>query len=122
MEMAPLIDEWALKQKKEDIHHEGAKKGIPMGPLNSAKEVMENEQYAARGYFVEVEHPEAGKHKYAGWPYQMTASPPCVCRPAPLLGQHNQEVFCDVLGYSPVELRRLQHSGTISSTSRKGGK
>jgi crotonobetainyl-CoA:carnitine CoA-transferase CaiB-like acyl-CoA transferase len=122
MEIAPLIDEWALKQKKEDIHHKGAKKGIPMGPLNSAKEVMENEQYAARGYFVTVEHPEAGKHKYAGWPYQMTASPPCVYRPAPLLGQHNQEVFCDILGYSSIKLRRLQQSGAIPPKSRKGGK
>lgn len=128
MEIAPQIDEWALKQKKEVIHHEGAKKGIPMGPINSAKEVMENEQYAARGYFVEVEHPEAGKHKYAGWPYQMTASPPCVSRPAPLLGQHNQEVFRGILGYSPAELRRLQRSGAVlphsgtGSTNRKGGK
>ena len=120
MEIAPLIDEWALKQKKEEIHHKGARKGIPMGPINSAKEVMENEQYAARGYFVEVEHPEAGKYKYAGWPYQMTASPPCVRRPAPLLGQHNREVFCDILGYSPVELRRLQRSGAILPRSGEG--
>ncbi|MCJ7743290.1 MAG: CoA transferase [Dehalococcoidales bacterium] len=99
-----------------------------MGPINSAKEIMENEQYAARNYFVTVNHPEAGKYQYAGWPYQMAASPPCVCRPSPLLGQHNQEVFCDVLGYSPIKLRRLQRSGAIlphsgeGPTNRKRGK
>jgi len=122
MEIVPQLDEWMLGQKKEDIHHKGAKKGIPMGPINSAKEIMENEQYAARGYFVEVEHPEAGKYKYAGWPYQMTASPPCACRPAPLLGQHNQEVICDILGYSPAAFSRLQRSGAIGTQTPKGGK
>jgi crotonobetainyl-CoA:carnitine CoA-transferase CaiB-like acyl-CoA transferase len=74
---------------------------------------MNDEQYAARKYFVEVEHPETGKHKYAGWPYQMTATPPQVHRPAPLLGEHNREVFCTVLGYSSDEFKRLKKAGIV---------
>ncbi len=113
MDVAPMMDEWMLQQRKDDVHHKGAKKGIAMGPINSAKDLMENEQYAARGYFVEVEHPEAGKHRYAGWPYKMSATPAQVGRPAPLLGQHNQEIYCTDLGYSPEELERLQRLGAV---------
>ena len=113
MEVAPMMEEWMLQQRKDEVHHKGARKGIAMGPINSAKEVIANEQYAARGYFVEVEHPEAGKHRYAGWPYQMSATPPRVRRPAPLLGEHNQEVNCDDLGYSLEEFERLQRLGAV---------
>jgi len=113
MDVASLMDEWMLKQRKGDIHHRGAKKGIAVGPLNSAKDLMNNEQYDARGYFVEVDHPQAGKYRYAGWPYQMTATPPQVGRPAPLLGQHNQEVYCNCLGYSPEEYEQLKCQGAV---------
>lgn len=113
MDIAPMMDEWMLQQRKDDLHHRGAKKGIAMGPINSAREVMDSEQYATRGYFVEVEHPEAGKHRYAGWPYKMSATAPRVGRPAPLLGQHNQEVYCTGLGYSLEEFKHLQRLGAV---------
>ncbi len=113
MDIAPMLDEWMLQQTNEDVYHRGAKKGIAMGPIYSARAVMNSQQYAARGYFVEVDHPEVGKYRYAGWPYQMSATPPRVGRPAPLLGQHNQEVYCTCLGYSPEEFKRLQRTGTI---------
>jgi len=93
MDIAPMMAAWMKKQKKHDIFHRAAKKGIPIGPILSAKEVLEDPQYVARGYFVEVDHPAAGKYKYAGWPYKMSVSPPRVSRPAPLLGQHNTMVF-----------------------------
>jgi crotonobetainyl-CoA:carnitine CoA-transferase CaiB-like acyl-CoA transferase len=113
MDIAPMLDEWMLQQTNEDIYHRGAKRGIAMGPIYSAKDVMNSQQYAARGYFVEVDHPEVGKYRYAGWPYQMSATPPRVGRPAPLLGQHNQEVYCTCLGYSSEEFEQLQRTATI---------
>ncbi len=97
MEIAPQLDAWMKQQKKQDIYHKLAKAGIPVGPINSAEEVMNNEQYKARGYFTEVDHPVAGKYQYAGWPYRLSASPPRVFRPAPLLGQHNEEVRREIL-------------------------
>ncbi|MBW2093099.1 MAG: CoA transferase, partial [Deltaproteobacteria bacterium] len=95
MDIAPMMEDWMRKQKKNEIHQRAAKRGIPIGPVNTAEDVMNSVQYAARGYFTEVEHPKAGKYRYAGWPYKMSATPPRVNKPAPLLGQHNQEVFQD---------------------------
>jgi len=93
MDIAPKIDEWMLQQKKDDISQKASKMKIPIGSMKTAEEVMAYPQYEARGYFEEVEHPEGGTHRYAGWPYKLPASPPKVHRPAPLLGQHNDEVL-----------------------------
>ena len=121
MEVTDKIDEWVLGQSKDDLHHRGARMGIAMGPLNSAEDVMKDEQYAARGYFVEVEHPEAGTHRYAGWPYRMTTTSPRVRRPAPLLGEHNREVLCNDLGYSADEYERLRRAGAVGCDQMKDG-
>ena len=107
------IDEWARRQKKEDLHHKGAAKGFAVGSVYNAEEVLNERQYRARDYFVDVEHPEAGKHTYAGWPYKMSASPPKVERAAPLLGVHNEEVLRDILGYSDGDYRELCRSGAV---------
>ncbi len=113
MDVKEEMEGWMLQQRKDDVHHEAGKKGIAVGPINSAEGVMSNEQYAARGYFTEVEHPEAGKYRYAGWPYQMSVTPPRVGRPAPLLGQHNEEIYCGALGYSAEEFEQLRSTGVV---------
>ena len=107
------IDAWALQQKAEEFHHQGAAKGFAIGAVYNAEQVLSYRQYASRGFFVDVDHPQAGKYRYAGWPYQMSASPPRVQRPAPLLGQHNEEVLRDTLGYTADEYRRLGESGAL---------
>lgn len=93
MEIAPLIDEWMLKQKKDELHHRAAGRGIPVGPINTAADVMESAQYKARDYFKEVDHPVAGTYRYAGAPYRMSATPVRISRPAPLIDQHKKEIL-----------------------------
>ena len=93
MDIADKIDDWALQQKKEEIHFQIAEKRVPCGPINTAEEVMNYKQYEAREYFVDVEHPDAGKHRYAGWPYKLPASPPAIQSAAPRLGEHNDEIL-----------------------------
>jgi CoA:oxalate CoA-transferase len=113
MEIAPKMEEWMLTQLKDDVHHQGASQGIPMGPINTAKDIMTSGQYVARDYFVPVDHREAGSYRYAGWPYQMSATPPRIQRPAPRLSEHNQEIYRVELGYSAEDLKQLQHVGAI---------
>ncbi|HEY31518.1 MAG TPA: CoA transferase [Dehalococcoidia bacterium] len=113
MDVRTKLDDWMRQQSKHDIHHSAAKMGIAVGPINLAPEVVSDEQFVYRKYFIDVEHPEAGKYRYAGWPYIMSATPARVSRPAPLLGQHSQEVFCNELGYSSEEFEQLKRAGAI---------
>ena len=117
-EIGHKIDEWARRQKKEDFHHKGAAKGFAVGSVYDAEEVLNYRQYRARDYFVEVDHPGAGKLRHAGWPYKMSASPPRIRRAAPLLGQHSEKVLRDVLGYSEGEYRKLRRSGAVWKEGR----
>ena len=77
------------------------------GLVQSPPEVVENAQYAARGYFVEIDHPVAGKATYPGAPLSMDGTPWRARSPAPTLGQHSQEVLGDELGYSSEELEQM---------------
>ncbi len=116
MDIAPQMDAWMLEQKKEDLHQSLGKRGIPIGPLNTAKEVMENRQYLARKYFVEVDHPEAGKYAYPGWAYHMSVSSPAISRPAPLLGQHNEDVRSGLPVNDPaIDTRRQSRISPLRS-------
>jgi crotonobetainyl-CoA:carnitine CoA-transferase CaiB-like acyl-CoA transferase len=68
----------------------------------------------ARGYFVEVEHPELGRTvRYPGAPYLFNGSPWRVRRRPPLVGEHSGEILRDELGLDTVEIAALFAEGII---------
>ncbi len=88
--------------------------GVPAMPSLSPLEVWGgNEQMEALGMLARPEHPVTGTHVVAGVPWEMTPGPNGLQRPAPLLGQHNLEVFTEVLGYSADEVERMQQSEAL---------
>ncbi len=117
MDIAPQMDAWMLRQKKHELHHQLSAVGIPIGPVNTAKEVLESPQYAARDFFTEVDHPEAGKYKYPGLPYLSTIDVQNPVNPAPLIGQHNRELRTQVCASNSHA-----QSSTTSSRSTGSGK
>jgi len=112
-EIEPLISEWMMSRTKEEVYHQCQAVGCPVVPFLSPDEVVNDRQLKARGFFVEVDHPKAGKIKYPSAPYQFSETPWSVKRPAPLLGQHNDEVYCQLLGYTKEDLVRLREAGII---------
>ena len=66
--------------------------GIPAGPVMYHDEVFADPQILARGMVGEVQHAKAGKQKTLGVPIKMSATPGGLRRPAPTLGQHNEEI------------------------------
>jgi crotonobetainyl-CoA:carnitine CoA-transferase CaiB-like acyl-CoA transferase len=92
MEIAPRIEAWVREQGKHELHEAAGRRGIPIGPVLDAAEVLASAQYAARDYFVELEHERAGRLRYAGWPFGMGATPAGPHRAAPRLGEHQREV------------------------------
>ncbi|WP_026477876.1 CaiB/BaiF CoA transferase family protein [Alkaliphilus transvaalensis] len=82
--------------------------GIPNGPINTIDQVLENPQVQAREMVIEVEHPVAGKLKMPGIPIKLSDTPGKVRRPAPILGQHTEEILKELLQYSNEKLKRLK--------------
>jgi crotonobetainyl-CoA:carnitine CoA-transferase CaiB-like acyl-CoA transferase len=108
-----LIGNWMKERTKEEIWREAQALSCPVTPINSAEDVAESEQMNARGFFEEVEHPEAGRMKMPARPYHFSKTPCVLERAAPLLGEHNEMVYCERLGYDTDELRELEKAGVI---------
>jgi crotonobetainyl-CoA:carnitine CoA-transferase CaiB-like acyl-CoA transferase len=87
--------------------------GVPVGAINTIDRVVEHPQVAARGSLVECEHPVAGKVRVVGPPVRLSETPADVRRPAPLLGQHTDEVLRERLSLDDREIGRLRDVGAI---------
>jgi crotonobetainyl-CoA:carnitine CoA-transferase CaiB-like acyl-CoA transferase len=87
--------------------------GIPVGAINTIDTVVEHPQIKARGALVECEHPVAGKVKIVGVPVKLSETPGRVRQPAPLLGQHTDEVLRQYLGLDEAEITALRQAGAL---------
>lgn len=86
--------------------------GIPTGAVQDTMEVMHDPHMRERGMLADVEHPAAGSFTMPGCPVRLEDSPVEV-KSAPLLGEHNSEIYQDILGYGPDDLQRLKDSGLV---------
>jgi len=109
----PHIREFVKHYKKEELFRQLQEKTLAAAPVNTSEDLVHSAQMESRGFFAEVEHPEAGKLRQPTVPYKFSNTPSKVKRAAPLLGQHNESVYCGWLGYSKEELVKLKESGTI---------
>jgi len=90
------------------------KSGIPCSSINDIESVMQDPQLLARNMFVEVNEPVAGTVKIAGNPIKMSSfQDSSVREPAPEIGEHNKEIYCERLGLSEDYLTALQKAGVI---------
>lgn len=104
---------WLADHDKQELFDIFIKSKIASAPVNSPEDLLKYVHLKARGYFVEIDRPVTGRLTYTGAPFKMSESPWKIRRPAPLLGQHNQEIYCDLLGYSKEELVKLREGGVI---------
>ncbi|MCY3603676.1 MAG: CoA transferase, partial [Chloroflexi bacterium] len=101
----------------QEIYEMALARNVACFPVNTMEEVLNSRQYAARDFFVDVEHPEAGTQRQPGAAGIYSSTPWAVRRPAPLLGQHTREVVCGELGRSEEELAALAASGAVEEGS-----
>ena len=103
---------WVKEQTVEELYHKAQSRRIPFAPVSTMGDLLSSEHLKARGFFVEVAHPVAGKFPYPSAPYKFSATPWELRRPAPCLGQHNAEVYGE-LGIDQKELEQLKREGII---------
>ncbi len=95
-----ILQEWTCGRAPEEVMTVLQKAGVPAGVVASAEDLMTRDpQLRARGHWVELEHPELGKSMYEAPAYKLSAAPPDIRR-APLMGEHNDYVYQDLLGIS----------------------
>ena len=108
-----LIEQETLKYNTNEILDILLKEALPVAPILSIKDVVENNHFAnVRKMFVDVEHPQLGKVKITGQGIKMTKTNPYVRSCSPLLGQDNIEVLTK-LGYSKDDIEKFKNNGII---------
>lgn len=99
---------------KEELLEGAVRNRIIFYPTFTTADILESPQLAARGYFVEVEHPALNDRlTYPGAFVQLSDNPITVPRPAPCIGEHNAEIYSGDLAMGPAELDELRRQGVI---------
>ncbi len=113
-EMMVAISGFFERHTKAELYEEAVQKRIVLYPCNTTEDLMHDAQLKARGFWAEIPHAELGG--------TLTYPRPCVAfseasceirRRAPLIGEHNEEVYVGELGFSKEELARLREKRVI---------
>jgi crotonobetainyl-CoA:carnitine CoA-transferase CaiB-like acyl-CoA transferase len=108
------LSAWFAGRDRDEEVERLAAAGIPAAPVVLPPDVVDNVQLRERGFFETLDHPHTGPTEYAGLPFARMRGVDRWCRrPAPALGQHNDEVLGGELGLTAEELDRLREAQVI---------
>jgi CoA:oxalate CoA-transferase len=105
--------EWLAQRTRREAMEECQAAKFFVTAVSTPKDAVEDLHFQERGFWVKAEHPLTGEQIYPGAPIEVGKGSWRVRRPAPLLGQHNQEVYEDHLGYSKGEIETFKKMGII---------
>lgn len=109
-----IVTEWTTSLTTDEIIDTLLPMGFACAPILTLDKVASNEQIAgARNMFPEIDDPEVGKMRFTNSAVKLSETPPEIKCPAPKLGQHNEEVYGTLLGYSASKISDLVKEGTI---------
>jgi crotonobetainyl-CoA:carnitine CoA-transferase CaiB-like acyl-CoA transferase len=111
-ELFAILSAWTVTCPKEEIYHILQELQSVAGYVATVEDLLSSRQLLARQFFRALDHPVAGNAIYPGAPFRIEGEPGRHAR-APLLGEHNGEIYCGRLGFSAAELARLRGLGII---------
>jgi crotonobetainyl-CoA:carnitine CoA-transferase CaiB-like acyl-CoA transferase len=103
---------WAASKTKREAYERAGATRAPISPVNTIGDLLASPHLAERRFFREIEHPIAGPLPYPGPPARLSATPATPGR-APLLGEHNTDIFGGLLGLEARAVARLRAAGVI---------
>jgi crotonobetainyl-CoA:carnitine CoA-transferase CaiB-like acyl-CoA transferase len=112
--LIPLIEEALATESADTWVERCLAAGIPAAPILNYEESLITEQAQARDMVMEIEHPVEGRMKALGFPVKLSGTPQQVRYPAPLLGQHTEEVFKE-LGIVNEQVKRWRDAGAFGA-------
>jgi crotonobetainyl-CoA:carnitine CoA-transferase CaiB-like acyl-CoA transferase len=104
---------WTLERTPKQVMYLLQKAGVPATAVQNTEDVFYDPQLRARGYLVELDHPDWGRLHHAGLSFRLSETPGAVRMPSPALGQHNEGVLMRLLGLSEAELRAAREAKAV---------
>jgi formyl-CoA transferase len=111
-EVDALVAGWVAQHDKRTVMQLLGEAGVPAGAVFDTEELQNDEHLRKRGMFVTVDHAARGPFTMPGFPVRLSETQVPVTA-APLLGQHNEQVYAELLGYTPGQLAALREQKAI---------
>lgn len=112
-EIDAQLSDWTRSKTPSEVMDLLTAEGVPAGAVQRSKELSEDPQYLHRKFQHTLNHPHMGEVPYAGNQFRIPGYAGGPSRPAPLLGEHNREVFGQILGMSDTDIDALIESGVV---------
>jgi benzylsuccinate CoA-transferase BbsF subunit len=113
-ELDQLVSAWTSNRRRHEVANMLLAVGVPASPVALPEDRIERDpDNAAWGLFPTVVHPEIGEVRVDGIPAHLSQTDWRIERGAPLLGEHNREIFCELLGLTNEEFASLQEEGVF---------
>jgi len=110
-ELNDLVSLWTMSMNAKEVEQRCLEHGVPVAVSYDAHDILNDPHMIERGDFVTVNDPIAGPHRQQGPFPRLDGVVPEAPLPAPRLGEHNKEIWCDALGLSETELAELTAQG-----------
>jgi len=111
--LQPMITEWTKQRTTAEIIETLGKTRVPCEKINNIAEMVEHPQVKARECLIDMEYPDVGTIPVPGVTIKMSETPGKVERRAPAVGEHNEEVYAEYLGFTSEEVSKLAAEGVI---------
>jgi crotonobetainyl-CoA:carnitine CoA-transferase CaiB-like acyl-CoA transferase len=109
-----FLQEWAKEQSVLDLYRAAQRRRIPFAPVSTMGDLLASDHLKARGFFAVIDQPDmGGAVTVPGAPYVLSATPWSLRRPAPRLGEHNDEILGADLGLSAAEISALREDHVV---------
>ena len=112
-ELNQLLIQGLADWERKPLFQLSGESRLVFGMAQDAEDLFNCPHLRDRGFFTQVDHPVAGRAQYPGMGPDLSGMDFEIYRPAPLLGQHNAEIFCQDLGYTSEDLVILRQLGVI---------
>lgn len=113
-ELDIIVEAWTMTMTTDEVINLLLPMGFACAPILELDQVVANEQIGgARNMFPEIEDPEVGKMRFTNSAVKMSETMPEIRCPAPVMGQHNEEVYKEILGYSSDKIKMLRDENVI---------
>lgn len=113
-ELDDVISQWTIVRSPREVMEACQESGIPAGIVANGEDIANDPNLIARGFFVDTNHPKQHDLKLPGVAVQLSRTPGSVRTPAPLLGQHTEEVLSRILGMEATEIEFLKTEGVLT--------
>jgi formyl-CoA transferase len=111
-ELTQIVESWTSQRSKQEVMRIMGEAGVPCGAVLDSVELLNDPHLRERGMIATVDHPVRGEFTMPGCPVRLDDSPVEV-KSAPLLGQHNREVYGRMLNFNDDDLGKLKEHGVI---------